>query len=155
MERIQRTVGELLGETSWPELAPTATVAAALDAMAREAVDCVLVVENAALVGIFTSRDFLNRVAADGKIPAQVKLADVMTREPQTLKRHDCVTYAINRMALRNFRNLPIVDDEGHPVGLLRVWDVIAHLSDVFEEISQIPPGAPTDDMWLDIGGGG
>jgi CBS domain-containing protein len=154
MERIQRTVGELLGEQSWPELAPTATVAAALDAMAREGVDCVLVVETGKLAGVFTSRDFLNRVAADGKQPSVVTLAEVMTRDPQVLKRVDCVTYAINRMATRNIRNLPIVDDDNRPIGLLRVWDVIGHLSDVFEELAQLPPEPATDDMWLDLGGG-
>lgn len=155
MERIQRTIGEVLGEASWPELAPNATVAAAQDAMAREGVDCVLVVEQGALVGVFTSRDFLNRVAADGKIPAEVVLADVMTRQPEVLQRHDCITYAINRMTTRAIRHLPIVDDERRPVGLLRVWDVIAHLSDVFEEIAAAAPEGPTTDMWLDIGGGG
>jgi CBS domain-containing protein len=154
MERIQRTVADLLGERTWPQLAPTETVAAALEAMAKEGMDCVLAVENGRLVGIFTSRDFLYRVAADGKLPAQVLLADVMTRDPMVLHRPDCVTYAINRMATRNIRNLPIVDDAGAPVGLLRIWDVIAHLSDVFEEIAQLPPEPATDDMWLDLGGG-
>ncbi len=154
MERIQRTVGDLLGDTTWPELAPSATVQAALDAMARDGVDCVLVVEGPTLVGIFTSRDFLYRVAAAGKVPSTVALAEVMTPQPQVLKRHDCVTYAINRMATRNIRNLPIVDDGGRPVGVLRAWDVIGHLSDVFDEIAQTPPET-ADDMWLDIGGGG
>lgn len=154
MERIQRTIGEVLVEQSWPELAPNATVAAAQDAMAREAVDCVLVVEAGKLVGVFTSRDFLNRVAAEGKLPAETPLADVMTVEPEALHRHDNVTYAINRMATRNIRNLPVVDDDGRPVGLLRVWDVIAHLADVIEELDQVPASSPTDDMWLDIGGG-
>jgi CBS domain-containing protein len=154
MERIQRTVGELLGETTWPELTPDASVTQALDAMAREGVDSVLVVEAHVLTGIFTSRDFLYRVAAEGRIPSDVRLADVMTREPMTLKRHDCITYAINRMATRNIRNLPIVDDENRPIGVLRVWDVIAHLTDVFEEIAQLPAEPPTDDMWLDLGGG-
>jgi CBS domain-containing protein len=154
MERIQRTVGELLGETTWPELSPDASVTQALDAMAREGVDSVLVVEDHVLTGIFTSRDFLYRVAAEGRIPSDVRLADVMTREPQTLKRHDCITYAINRMATRNIRNLPIVDDENRPLGVLRIWDVIAHLNDVFEEIAQLPAEPPTDDMWLDLGGG-
>jgi signal-transduction protein with cAMP-binding, CBS, and nucleotidyltransferase domain len=155
MERIQKTVGEVLGEVSWPELSPEATVAAAQDAMAREAVDCVLVIERGRLVGIFTSRDFLNRVAAAGKLPDQVPLADVMTRDPEVLRRHDCVTYAINRMATRNIRNLPVVDDDGHPVGLLRVWDVIGHLAEVLEEVAQAPAERDSDDMWLDIGGGG
>jgi CBS domain-containing protein len=154
MERIQRTIGEVLGEQSWPELSPTATVAAAVDAMAREGIDCVLVVEGGAIVGVFTARDFLHRIAGAGKLTTEVTLAEVMTSTPITLKRHDCVTYAINCMATRNIRNIPIVDDEGHPVGVLRVWDVIAHLSDVFEEIAQLPPESATEDMWLDLGGG-
>jgi CBS domain-containing protein len=154
MERIQRTVGELLGDTTWPELAPNATVEDALEAMARHGVDCVLAVDNGVLVGIFTSRDFLYRVAADGKSPAAVRLEEVMSKDPEVLKRTDCVTYAINRMATRNIRNLPIVDDERRPVGLIQVWHVIEHLADVFEEIAQLPPEQATDDMWLDIGGG-
>lgn len=154
MERIQRTIGEVLGEQSWPELAPNATVAAAQDAMAREGVDCVLVVEAGKLVGVFTSRDFLNRVAAEGRLPSETLISDVMTAEPEALHRLDNITYAINRMATRNIRNLPVLDEDGRPVGLLRVWDVIAHLADVFDEIDQIPPSSPTDDMWLDIGGG-
>ena len=155
MERIQQTIGEVLGEQTWPELAPSATVETALDSMAREGVDCVLVVDGGPLIGVFTSRDFLNRVAAEGRLPAEVKLADVMTREPEALKRHDCVTYAINRMATRNIRNLPVVDDEGRPVGLLRVWDIFAHLADVLDEAAETPSERGTDAQWIDIGGGG
>lgn len=155
MERIQRTIGEVLGEQSWPELASSATVAEAVDAMAREGIDCVLIVEEARLVGIFTSRDFLYRVAADGRLPAQIQLAEVMTKDPVALRRPDCITYAINRMATRNIRNVPVIDDDGRPVGLLRIWDVLAHLADVLEEIAQVPPESATDDMWLDLGGGG
>jgi CBS domain-containing protein len=154
MERIQRTIGEVLGEHTWPELAPTANVAAAVEAMDREGVDCVLVVEDSRVVGVFTARDFLNRVAGARRSPADVELSEVMTRRPVVLRAHDCITYAINCMATRNIRNVPVVDDEGKPVGLLRVWDVIAHLADVFEEMGQLPPGSPTSDMWLDLGGG-
>ena len=94
------------------------------------------------------------RLAGPGHTPSDVTLDQVMTRTPVALKRHDCITYAINCMATRNVRNVPVVDDENRPVGLLRVWDVIAHLSDVFEEIAQLPPESATDDMWLDLGGG-
>jgi CBS domain-containing protein len=154
MERIQRTIGEALGERSWPELAPTATVAAAVEAMAREGSDCVLVVDGGKVAGIFTARDFLHRIAGAGRLPQETALGDVMTRNPVMLKRHDCISYAINCMATRNIRNVPVIDDEGRPVGLLRIWDVMAHLSDVFEEIAQLPPENPADDMWLDLGGG-
>lgn len=155
MERIQRTIADMLGEQAWPELPPDASVAAAQDAMARDGVDCVLVVEASVLIGIFTSRDFLLKVAAEGRLPADIPLGDVMTRDPVALKRHDCVTYAINNMARRAFRQLPVIDDERRPVGLLRIWDVIGHLSDVFEEINGTPPERPTENIWIDIGGGG
>jgi signal-transduction protein with cAMP-binding, CBS, and nucleotidyltransferase domain len=155
MERIQRTIGEVLSEHTWPELPPTATVAAAVDAMAREGTDCVLVVEDGRVAGVFTARDFLHRIAGETVQPAAVTLGEVMTRNPVTLRRHDCITYAINCMATRNIRNVPVVDDDGRAVGLLRIWDVIAHLSDVFEEIAQLPPvERASDDMWLDLGGG-
>jgi CBS domain-containing protein len=154
MERIQRTIGEVLGVDAWPELVPSASVAAAVEAMAREGVDCVLAVEGGRVAGVFTARDFLHRVAGAGLLPAEVALADVMTRNPVVLRRDDCITYAINCMATRNIRNVPVVDDSGRPVGVLRVWDVIAHLSEVFDEIAQIPPDSPTSDMWLDLGGG-
>jgi len=155
MERIQQTIGEVLGEQTWPELAPTANVATALEAMAREGIDCVLVVDAGVLTGVFTSRDFLNRVAAEGLLPADVRLGDVMTAQPEALRRHDCITYAINRMATRNIRNVPVIDDDGRPVGLLRVWDVIAHLADVLDEMAETPTERGTDAQWIDIGGGG
>jgi predicted transcriptional regulator len=88
------------------------------------------------------------------RVPAEVTLAEVMTPNPESLKRHHCVTHAINRMAVRGFRNLPIVDEDNHPVGLLRVWDVIEHLADVFEDLAGVPPERPNDDLWLDLGGG-
>jgi CBS domain-containing protein len=154
MERIQRTVGELLGDATWPELPSTATVAAAQDAMARDKVDCVLVVDDGKLVGVFTSRDFLDEIAAPVRVPSEVVLADVMTPNPESLKRQHCVTHAINRMAVRGFRNLPIVDEDNRPVGLLRVWDVIEHLADVFEDLRSVPPEIPNDDVWVDLGGG-
>jgi signal-transduction protein with cAMP-binding, CBS, and nucleotidyltransferase domain len=155
MERIQRTIGEVLEERSWPELASTATAADALAAMERDRIDCVLVVDGGALAGIFTTRDFLDRVAANGRLPAEVPLSEVMTTTPVALHRHDCVTYAINRMATRNIRNVPVVDDAGRPVGVLRIWDVIAHLAEVFDEMGQAPAERATEDMWLDLGGGG
>jgi signal-transduction protein with cAMP-binding, CBS, and nucleotidyltransferase domain len=153
MERIQRTISEFLGERSWPELPATATVAEALAAMNDSGLDCVLVVEDGRLVGIFTGRDFLHRVAAPQRAPADTPLSAVMTAQPEAVKRHHDVAYAINRMAVRNMRRLPVVD-EGRPVGLLTVWVVIAHLDDVFEDLLGRLPDPPTDELWLDLGGG-
>jgi CBS domain-containing protein len=91
------------------------------------------------LAGIFTSRDFLNRVAARGGDPATTELASVMTRSPRTLGPDDPVAFAINWMAIEGFRNVPIVDDAGAVLGVLTVWDVMRHLGEIFDEIDATP----------------
>src|SRR6185503_10124115 len=105
----------------------------------RESHDCVLGLDGDKLVGVFTSRDFLKRVAAPRKDPAQVTLGEVMTPTPRTLRPRDGVGYAINWMAMEGFRNVPIVDDDGHVLGVLTVWDVMRHLGDVFDDIDSTP----------------
>ena len=108
---------------------PDAAVAQAVALMSDEHLSSTMVVENDVLVGIFTERDFLNRVAAAGLSPAQTLVRDVMTRDPKSLKASDSVGSAIDLMAGRGFRNVPIVDDLGRPVSVLRVREVIAHLA--------------------------
>ena len=120
----------------------------------------VLVEEEGALVGIFTSRDFLNRVAAERADPSALPLGDVMTRTPCTLRPRDPVAFAINWMAVEGFRNVPITDDDGAVLGVLTVWDVMRHLEDIFDEIDATPrptpPGGDTSSViqMIDLGGG-
>jgi CBS domain-containing protein len=128
--------------------------------MSREVHDCVLVMRGDELAGIFTSRDFLNRVAAVRADPAALLLGDVMTPTPRTLRPRDPVAFAINWMAVEGFRNVPILDDSGSVLGVLTVWDVMRHLEAIFDEIDATPrpvaPGGDTSSViaMVDLGGG-
>jgi CBS domain-containing protein len=163
MRRLQKTIEELGWTKSVPRFGKADTVARAFDAMSRESHDCVLVFDAAAdaLAGIFTSRDFLNRVAAVRKDPQKLVLGDVMTPTPRTLRPRDGIAFAINWMAVEGFRNVPIVDDAGRVLGVLTVWDVMRHLDEVFDEIEATPrPTSPKSDIsevinMVDLGGGG
>jgi CBS domain-containing protein len=121
----------------------------------------VLVVDGGRLEGIFTSRDFLNRVAALRVDPKTITLGDVMTAAPRTLRPRDGVVFAINWMAVEGFRNVPIVDDDGAILGVLTVWDVMRHLGNIFDEIDATPrPVRMQDEVsgvvnLTDLGGGG
>ncbi len=159
MRRLTRTIEEVGWTRNVPRLSAAEPVAFAFDAMRRDAHDCVLVIgDDAQLAGIFTSRDFLNRVAttrADAKV---MTLAAVMTPAPRTLRPSDSVAFAINWMAVEGFRNGPIVDD-GRLLGVLTVWDVMRVLGDIFDEIDATPRDiSPQDDIsnvtTIDIGGG-
>lgn len=139
MRRLQKTIEELGWTRTVPQLGEGDRVAKAFDLMSRDAHDCVLVVAGDRLRGIFTTRDFLNRIAAVRGDPQAIALADVMTAEPRTLRPRDPVAFAINWMAVEGFRNVPIVDDGGRVLGVLTVWDVMRHLGDVFDEIEGTP----------------
>jgi CBS domain-containing protein len=169
MRRLQKTISEIGWTRQVPRLAQSVRVAQAFDVMSRESHDCVLVVNGAPkevalggdeLVGIFTSRDFLNRVAAVRRDPQQVTLEEVMTANPRSLRPRDGLAFAINWMALEGFRNVPIIDDAGRLLGVLTVWDVMRHLGEVFDEIDATPRTTPlTDDIsdvysMVDLGGG-
>ena len=158
MRRLQKTIDEIGWTRNVPQLARTDRVARAFEVMSREAHDCVLIVEGSALHGIFTSRDFLNRVAAVRGDPQKLMLGDVMTPTPRTLRPRDGVAFAINWMAIEGFRNVPIVDDAAGVLGVLTVWDVMRHLNDVFDEIDATPRAVQLGDTssvvsMTDLGG--
>jgi len=161
MRRLQKTIEEIGWTKSVPRFAATDVVGRAFDAMSRESHDCVLVFNGDSLAGIFTTRDFLNRVAALRKDPQQLALGDVMTKAPRTLRPRDGVAFAINWMAIEGFRNVPIVDDAGTVLGVLTVWDVMRHLDAVFDEIEATPRATPPKSdiseviNMVDLGGGG
>jgi len=160
MRRLEKTIEEIGWTQNVPKLARSERVARAFDLMSREAHDCVMIVDGEKLVGIFTSRDFLNRVAALRADPSTIELGSVMTALPRTRRPRDAVAFAINWMAIEGFRNVPIVDDAGTVLGVLTVWDVMRHLDAVFAEIDAAPRPVRVQDeisavvALTDIGGG-
>jgi len=160
MRRLEKTIREIGWTHAVPRLSVGDRVSRAFDEMSREVHDCVLVLREGKLAGIFTSRDFLNRIAAVRGDPEAIVLGDVMTRTPRTLRPRDPVAFAINWMAVEGFRNVPIVDDAGEVLGVLTVWDVMRHLEEIFDEIDATPrptpPGGDTSSLiaMIDLGGG-
>jgi CBS domain-containing protein len=152
VEDVETTITEFIGTRPADCLPPSASVSRAAEAMRDNGAACVLVVEEERLVGIFTERDFLVKVAAAGRSMQGSTLADVMTRAPETLGPDDDIRFAINKMAVGGFRHVPIVDDAGKPLGVILVRDVIEHLSKVFDAVGR--EEEQNDDEWTDMGGG-
>lgn len=151
MPQIEKTVAEFIDDRDLFEVSPDDPVSVALDQM-KAGTDAVVVTEQGKLVGIFTQRDFLNRVTALQHDAASMRVGQVMTRDPVTMHETDCITYAINHMATNGFRNIPIVDSDGAVRAVLTSRDVVSHLSDLFSELEVVE----TDgwDEWTDTGGG-
>lgn len=104
-------------------LPPEATVKDACQRMRDRRIGAVLIIEaDRRLVGIFTGRDAVHRVLAEGKNAARTTLAEVMTRDPDTMPPGNTAIEALRRMEDGRFRHLPIVDD-GKVVGIVSRFD--------------------------------
>jgi CBS domain-containing protein len=124
--------GQLLGEhldglgIAAPEtVEATADVNDAIRRMHEQAIDCVLVTEAGRLVGIFTDRDAVLKVA--GLERQDRPISSLMTHDPVVLRHDETIAVAINKMAVGGFRHIPIVDD-GRPIGVVTARDVFRHL---------------------------
>jgi CBS domain-containing protein len=93
--------------------------------MQAESIDCLLVTDQGALVGIFTDRDAILKLA--GRPSNGQTMGDVMTHDPVILRSGDPVAVAIHKMAVGGFRHVPIVKG-GRPVGVVSARDVFRHL---------------------------
>lgn len=91
--------------------------------MRERRVGAVLVTEaDRRLVGIFTGRDAVHRVLAEGKSAADTTLEEVMTREPDTISPGKVAIEALRLMEDCRCRHLPIIDD-GKVVGIVSRFD--------------------------------
>jgi len=92
-------------------LPQTETAKSACEAMRDRRAGSVLVVdEDRRLVGIFTGRDAVTRVVAEGRDPARTQLQAVMTPDPATISADKTAIDALRRMWDGGFRHLPLVD---------------------------------------------
>ena len=97
---------------------PQTSVSDAARLMAKKNVGVILVVENDRLMGIFSERDAVFRVIAQGREPKTTPLLDVMTTSPKTLE--PCATYghALLLMQENGFRHVPVIEN-GRPIGII------------------------------------
>ena len=102
----------------------TITVSAAAQLMKQKEVGAVMVVEEGMLVGVFTERDALFRVLAEGRDAGTTRLADVMTRNPSTIHPDRPFPEALHIMYEGGFRHVPVVED-GRPVGMVSARDAL------------------------------
>lgn len=113
---------------------PTATIQEAMQIMLDRNVGAVLVVdENHNLIGIFSERDLLKKVAGIHENYGSLSLGDFMTANPETISPSDKLNFALHRMDVGGYRHIPVVED-GKPRGMLSVRDMLTYITKVCEE---------------------
>jgi CBS domain-containing protein len=97
----------------------------AVRTMRDEHATCLLVGDGRRLEGILTERNLLMRAA--GASLEGVRVGDIMTVDPVTLREEDTVAVAIHTMAEGGFRHVPLMS-EGRVVGIVAAQDLFRHI---------------------------
>ena len=82
--------------------------------------------DNGNLVGLFTERDVLERVAEGFERNTKQPVSEVMTSEPTVVYESDPAATAIAAIAVEGHRHVPVLDMDGKVLGLAsprRVFD--------------------------------
>jgi CBS domain-containing protein len=92
------------------------------------------------LTGVLTERDIFGRLVG-GDVDLSLPVETLMTAQPHTLNLEQPVRAAIDLMQTGRYRNIPIVDDDGLLVGVVRPQDLLKYLAEAFpEELLNLPP---------------
>jgi CBS domain-containing protein len=117
---VRSIIGNQIPVTATSEL----TVAQAARLMKEKRIGALLVLDGARLAGIFTERDALFRVIAEGRDPEKTRLAEVMTANPRTITADRPFGHALHLMHEGGFRHVPVVDQD-RPLGVVSARDAL------------------------------
>lgn len=121
----KRMIGNIIAGRPVISGAKNMTVRAACQLMAEKKIGALLVVEANQIQGIFTERDALNKVLAGSLDPDTTLLSQVMVSNLLTIRSDKPLAYALYMMAEGGFRHVPVVDENGAPLGMVSSRDAL------------------------------
>lgn len=133
-----------------------ATLHDTVQLLQREHIGCVLVTDqDGKLVGIFTERDLLSKIALRDLDWKAARVADYMTADPETLHPEDRIAWALKLMHVGGYRHVPLTDEAGRPVGVVSIKDIVDFIVDLFPSpVLNLPPD-PHRKVWAEDESGG
>ena len=106
--------------------APTHSVREAIMLLAGHRIGALPVVEDGAVVGIFSERDVVKQLAALGPAMLDSSVGSIMTAPAVSVEPAHGVMDALGLMTTRRFRHLPVVDG-GRMVGFVSIGDLVKY----------------------------
>ena len=92
--------------------------------LAERRIGAVPVIGNGRLEGVFSERDLIYRLAAEGPSVLDRKVSEIMTSPAVTVDRETPILSALAMMTKRRIRHLPVVEN-GAVVGVVSIGDLV------------------------------
>jgi len=102
------------------------TVLQTVRTMVEHNIGAVPILHSGRLVGIFSERDLMKRVVAEGRDPHTTCVAEVMTDDPLTVNMNEEIENCMALMRRHSFRHLPVCH-EGQLIGIVSLRDILLH----------------------------
>jgi CBS domain-containing protein len=145
VSRVPGLIDEKLKALSGREpltVRPGTSLSACLDLIRETGIaDSVFVTDEAGrLRGVLTERDIFARLIGPD-IDLSQPVERVMVDHPFTLHLDEPIRHAVDLMQTGRYRNVPLIDDDGVLVGVVRPVDILKYLAEAFpEELLNLPP---------------
>jgi len=109
------------------QTSPDSSVADAVHLMNQHHIGSLVVSNQGEVVGIFTERDVLVRVVAEGRDPKLTPVKNVMTADLKRITPGTTIAQTMSLMTEKRARHLPVIDN-GELVGMISIGDVTRYL---------------------------
>ena len=103
----------------------SATVFEAIQRMVESNVGSLLVTEGGRLRGIVTERDYLRRVALEGRTERETPVGEIMSAPLVYVTTETSVEECMAVMTERRIRHLPVLDDSREVIGIVSIGDIV------------------------------
>ena len=115
-----------------------ASVLDAIGTMSKANIGALVITESDRPAGIFTERDYLRKVALEGRSSSETRVAEVMSSPLFMTSPDDSTRSAMETMTEKRCRHLPVMEGD-QMVGIVSLGDLVKHLlSEKEAEVEQL-----------------
>ena len=109
---------------------PKTTIFEAIHLMASNKIGAVLVMEKDRIVGIFSERDYMNKIILEGRTSKETLVKDVMTSKVTFVTPDVSLEEGLAVMTEKGCRHLPVLDNK-ELVGMVSMGDLVRKVIEV------------------------
>ena len=103
---------------------PRESVFAAIQQMAEKEVGALVVLEDDAVVGIISERDYARKVTLKGRSDRETAVRDIMTPHVICVRLEQSLEECMTIVTERRIRHLPVLDS-GRLIGIISIGDLV------------------------------
>lgn len=140
LEKLMSTIHDVLGRKGGKVLTVNVSVSVldAIRTMADANIGAMVIKDDELLVGIFTERDYMRKIALKGLSSATTIVADVMSSPLITVNIGESIHVAMDTMTRCRCRHLVVMDKKSM-AGIISLGDMVKHmLQDKEAEVEQL-----------------